>query len=269
MHSGSCKKRVILIVDDDQALAEMLSIILEDHGFGTVICLDGARAVDMFPTLKPDLILLDVMLPGRNGIDVAKTIRQSSGVPIIMLTAKTDTVDVVAGLEAGADDYVTKPFNTSELLARIAARLRGFGARGMAGGVGASDTSNRLHCGSIVIDRDGHTATKDGADLGLTPVEFDLCFVLAANEGKAISREDLLRTVWGYENSGDTRLVNVHIQRLRAKVESNVDHPRIIRTVRGIGYRFVSDDDDDADQPDRSGVPARAANPDSSTKTGE
>nr|WP_277177281.1 MtrAB system response regulator MtrA [Bifidobacterium sp. ESL0790] len=247
MHSGSREARVIFIVDDDKALSEMLSIVLEDKGFHAVACLDGARAVDMFPTVKPDLILLDVMLPGKNGIDVAKAIRQTSGVPIIMLSAKTDTVDVVAGLEAGADDYVTKPFNTSELLARIAARLRGLNTGGETSGVGVGQTEQCLRRGSIVIDRAEHTATKDGENLGLTPVEFDLCFVLAANEGKAISRQDLLRMVWGYENSGDTRLVNVHIQRLRAKVESNVEDPRIIQTVRGIGYRFVSDDGGDTD----------------------
>lgn len=245
MHRGSSKARVILIVDDDKALAEMLSIVLEDKGYRAVTCLDGTRAIDMFPTLKPDLILLDVMLPGKNGIEVAKIIRRVSGVPIIMLTAKTDTVDVVSGLEAGADDYVTKPFNTSELLARIAARLRGVNVGGEANGMEAGQMQQCLRRGSIVIDRAEHTATKDGKNLGLTPVEFDLCFVLAANEGKAISRQELLRQVWGYENSGDTRLVNVHIQRLRAKVESNVENPRIIQTVRGIGYRFVSDKDGD------------------------
>ncbi|WEV53731.1 MtrAB system response regulator MtrA [Bifidobacterium sp. ESL0704] len=240
MRVGSVRTPTIMVVDDDEALAEMLSIVLEDKGFRTVLCLDGSRAVDMFPTVKPDLILLDVMLPGMGGIDVAKHIRTLSGVPIIMLTAKTDTVDVVSGLEAGADDYVTKPFNTAELLARIAVRLRG-----LTDAPDATDikrTPSHLRIGSIAIDRDGHTATKDGVDLKLTPVEFDLCFVLAANAGKAISRDELLKKVWGYEDSGDTRLVNVHIQRLRAKVESDMENPQVIQTVRGIGYRFALDD---------------------------
>ncbi|MCO6558254.1 MAG: response regulator transcription factor [Bifidobacterium sp.] len=247
----------ILIVDDDKALSEMLSIVLQDKGFDAVVCQDGLRAVDMFPLIKPDLILLDVMLPGMDGVEVAKTLRAHSGVPIIMLTAKTDTLDVVTGLEAGADDYVTKPFNTDELLARINARLRGLDMHRLShnrASKGVDVSPSRLCRGSIVIDRGEHTATKNGVDLGLTPVEFDLCFVLAANEGKAITREDLLRTVWGYENSGDTRLVNVHVQRLRAKVESDVEAPNIIQTVRGIGYRFVSDDESGDVQSKESGV---------------
>ncbi|WEV64911.1 MtrAB system response regulator MtrA [Bifidobacterium sp. ESL0732] len=247
----------IFIVDDDKALSEMLSIVLQDKGFDTVVCEDGLRAVDMFPLIKPDLILLDVMLPGMNGIEVARTLGSHSRVPIIMLTAKTDTLDVVNGLEAGADDYVTKPFNTDELLARINARLRGLDMQSLSHGRGSKgmDVSpSRLSCGSIVIDRAKHTATKNGIDLGLTPVEFDLCFVLAANEGKAVKREELLKMVWGYENSGDTRLVNVHIQRLRAKVESDVEQPHIIQTVRGIGYRFVSDNGPDTAQPQESGI---------------
>lgn len=238
----------IFIVDDDQAIGEMLSLVLENEGFQTVTCMDGLRAVEMFPTVQPDLILLDVMLPGLDGTEVARRIRQTSNVPIIMLTAKSDTLDVVAGLEAGADDYVPKPFKVAELLARIRARFRiarpASEGAGAAGGTGTNGTPaepvNHVERGSIVIDRLEHTATKDGKDLNLTPMEFELLFVLAAAAGEAISRSTLLKNVWGYENSGDTRLVNVHVQRLRAKVEDDPENPQIIQTVRGIGYKFVT-----------------------------
>ena len=234
----------IFIVDDDQAIGEMLSLVLENEGFQTVTCLDGLSAVEMFPIVKPDLILLDVMLPGLDGTGVARRIRATSNVPIIMLTAKSDTLDVVAGLEAGADDYVPKPFKVAELLARIHARFRiakpaaEDGATG--GASGGNANVNHLERGSIVIDRLEHTATKDGKDLNLTPMEFELLFMLAAAAGEAISRSSLLKNVWGYENSGDTRLVNVHVQRLRAKVEDDPENPQIVQTVRGIGYKFVT-----------------------------
>ena len=174
----------IFIVDDDQAIGEMLSLVLENEGFQTVTCLDGLRAVEMFPIVKPDLILLDVMLPGLDGTGVARRIRATSNVPIIMLTAKSDTLDVVAGLEAGADDYVPKPFKVAELLARIHARFRiakpaaEDGATG--GASGGNANGNHLERGPIVIDRLEHTATKDGKDLNLTPTEFELLFMLAA-----------------------------------------------------------------------------------------
>ena len=157
---------------------------------------------------------------------------------------KSDTLDVVAGLEAGADDYVPKPFKVAELLARIHARFRiakpaaEDGATG--GASGGNANVNHLERGSIVIDRLEHTATKDGKDLNLTPMEFELLFMLAAAAGEAISRSSLLKNVWGYENSGDTRLVNVHVQRLRAKVEDDPENPQIVQTVRGIGYKFVT-----------------------------
>ena len=194
----------------------------------------------MFPIVKPDLILLDVMLPGLDGTEVARRIRATSNVPIIMLTAKSDTLDVVAGLEAGADDYVPKPFKVAELLARIRARFRiakpaaEDGATG--GASGGNANVNHLERGPIVIDRLEHTATKDGKDLNLTPMEFELLFMLAAAAGEAISRSSLLKNVWGYENSGDTRLVNVHVQRLR----DDPENPQIVQTVRGIGYKFVT-----------------------------
>ncbi|NMM92821.1 MtrAB system response regulator MtrA [Bifidobacterium oedipodis] len=228
----------IFIVDDDQAIGEMLSLVLENEGFQTVTCMDGLRAVEMFPIVKPDLILLDVMLPGLDGTEVARRIRETSNVPIIMLTAKSDTLDVVAGLETGADDYVPKPFKVAELLARIRARFRV--AAAPSDSSDPASVADRIERGPIVIDRIEHTATKNGADLNLTPMEFALLFMLAASAGEAISRSALLKSVWGYENSGDTRLVNVHIQRLRAKVEDDPENPQIVQTVRGIGYKFVT-----------------------------
>lgn len=224
-------QRLIMIVDDDQALGEMLSIVLESEGFKTVTCLDGWRAVEMFPILQPDLMLLDVMLPGLDGVQVAQRIRQNSNTPIIMLTAKSDTTDVVKGLEAGADDYVSKPFEVVELMARIRARLRMPKVNAPAG-KDEGDLTERLQCGTLVMDRAEHTATKDGVDLQLTPTEFELLYVLAAHAGEALSRANLLKRVWGYVSGGDTRLVNVHVQRLRMKVETDPENPRIVQTVR-------------------------------------
>ena len=180
-------KTTILIVDDDQALGEMLSIVLESEGFATVVCYDGLRAVEMFPTISPDLILLDVMLPGLDGVEVAKEIRGASQVPIIMLTAKSDTRDVVSGLEAGADDYVAKPFKVAELVARIKARLRVAAPLLQARDEGRGDVQV-INEGGVSINRAEHTATKNGVDLNLTPMEFELLFVLAANSGEVLSR---------------------------------------------------------------------------------
>ena len=201
-------------------------------------------ALEMIKKEHYDLMLLDQMMPGMTGMEVCQAVRKESQLPIIMLTAKSDTLDVVAGLEAGADDYVPKPFKVAELLARIRARFRiakpaaEDGATG--GASGGNANVNHLERGPIVIDRLEHTATKDGKDLNLTPMEFELLFMLAAAAGEAISRSSLLKNVWGYENSGDTRLVNVHVQRLRAKVEDDPENPQIVQTVRGIGYKFVT-----------------------------
>lgn len=230
--------RRILIVDDDHALAEMLSIVLEDHGFGATWCGDGERAVEMFPTVRPDLILLDIMLPGLDGIEVARRVRAVSPVPIIMLTARTETADVVKGLEAGSDDYVVKPFKVEELVARIHARLRTDAPGRRAPGQWDS-LPERIESGAMVMDRLSHRAVSNGVDLRLTPMEFELLFTLAAHPGEVMSRSDLLRTVWGYDGSGDSRLVTVHVQRLRSKVEDNPERPTVIVTVRGVGYKFV------------------------------
>lgn len=181
----------------------------------------------LFRDSRPDLVLLDIMLPGLDGIEVCKRIRGESGVPIVMLTARTDTVDVVVGLGAGADDYILKPFKAQELIARVRARLR------------RSDDvePERLTIGDLVIDVAGHSVRRDGVPLALTPLEFDLLVALARKPWQVFSREVLLEQVWGYRHAGDTRLVNVHVQRLRSKVERDPEHPEIVVTVRGVGYK--------------------------------
>ena len=217
----------ILVVDDDPAISEMLSIVLEAEGFDTVAVTDGTVAVDTFRAEQPDLVLLDLMLPGMNGIDICRIIRQESSVPIVMLTAKTDTVDVVLGLESGADDYVNKPFKPKELVARIRARLR------------RTDTeeSDILTIGGLSIDVPGHTVRRGHEEISLTALEFDLLLELASKPGQVFTREELLHKVWGYRNASDTRLVNVHVQRLRAKIEQDPENPQIVLTVRGVGYK--------------------------------
>ncbi|WP_293817565.1 MtrAB system response regulator MtrA [uncultured Corynebacterium sp.] len=218
----------ILVVDDDPAIAEMLTIVLQGEGFRTVVVGDGVEAVKAAEEHNPDLILLDVMLPGMNGIDVCKAIRETSTVPIVMLTARTDTVDVVLGLESGADDYVHKPFKPKELVARVRARLRRTPEEAPAESIEVAD---------LKIDVPGHQVIRDGQEIALTPIEFDLLVTLASRPRQVFSREELLEQVWGYRKSSDTRLVNVHIQRLRSKVEKDPDDPKIIQTVRGIGYK--------------------------------
>ena len=216
-----------LVVDDDTALAEMIGIVLRSEGYEPSFCADGAAAVDAFRTVQPDLVLLDLMLPGMDGIEVCSRIREDSGVPIIMLTAKGDTADVVKGLESGADDYVVKPFNPKELVARIKTRLR----------PSPESSTGSLNVGDIVIDVAGHEVKRGAASINLTPLEFELLLALALKPQQVFTREMLLEQVWGYHYKADTRLVNVHVQRLRAKVEVDPDNPKIVMTVRGVGYR--------------------------------
>src|SRR6195952_5586017 len=217
----------VLVVDDDPALAEMLTIVLRGEGFDTAVVRDGARAVDVFRDTHPDLILLDLMLPGMSGLEICKEVRLESGVPIIMLTAKTDTVDVVLGLEAGADDYVMKPFKPKELTARIRARLRRTD----------TGTAERLRVADIEIDVLGHQVTRESEAIPLTPLEFDLLVALARKPRQVFTREVLLEQVWGYRHAADTRLVNVHVQRLRSKIEKDPERPEVVVTVRGVGYK--------------------------------
>jgi two-component system response regulator MtrA len=220
----------VLVVDDDASLAERLSIVLRQEGFDSRIVGRGDVALDAFRDYKPDLVLLDLMLPGKDGIDVCKEIRAESGVPIVMLTAKGDTVDVVVGLESGADDYVVKPFKPKELVARIRARVRRLDP----------EIQETLSIGDLAIDVAGHAVTRNGEAINLTPLEFDLLVCLARKPWQVFTREVLLEQVWGYRHAADTRLVNVHVQRLRSKVEHDPENPEIVVTVRGVGYKAGS-----------------------------
>jgi two-component system response regulator MtrA len=217
----------VLVVDDDAALSEMLTIVLRNEGFESRVCATGERALADFREFRPDVVLLDLMLPGKDGIDVCKEIRAESGVPIVMLTAKSDTVDVVVGLESGADDYVVKPFKPKELVARIRARVRRF----------EEPAPESLSIGDLSIDVAGHSVTRAGTPIALTPLEFDLLVCLARKPWQVFTREVLLEQVWGYRHAADTRLVNVHVQRLRSKVEHDPENPEIVVTVRGVGYK--------------------------------
>ncbi len=217
----------ILVIDDDTALAEMIGIVLRADGFEPVFCDNGDRALEAFRRENPDVILLDLMLPGKSGIDVCREIRLESGVPIIMLTAKSDTLDVVLGLESGADDYIPKPFKPRELIARVRARLRRT--------TGALPATVRI--ADLEIDVAGHRVLRGEESIALTPLEFDVLVTLARSPGQVFTREVLLQDVWGYRHQADDRLVNVHIQRLRAKIEKDPENPEIVLTVRGFGYK--------------------------------
>ena len=219
---------LVMVVDDDQDLAEMLGIVLTGAGIDVDLVSRGDEVMDVFRNNPPDLVLLDVMLPGLDGIEVCRLIRAESMVPIVMLSAKGDTQDVVKGLEAGADDYMVKPFrHPSELIARIRTRLRRTNA----------DVSGLLTIGDLAIDVQAHQVARGGKQIALTRLEFDLLVALAKEPGRVFTRDALLSEVWGYRHSTDTRLVNVHVQRLRSKIEHDAEHPEIVVTVRGVGYK--------------------------------
>ena len=216
---------LVMVVDDDQDLAEMLSIVLNGAGMEVDLVGRGDQVLDVFTSNPPDLVLLDVMLPGIDGIEVCKLIRENSMVPIVMLTAKGDTHDVVLGLEAGADDYMIKPFKPQELIARVNTRLR------------RTTKVGTLKIGDIVIDQMEHTISRNQKQIPLTRLEFDLLVALAKEPGRVFTREALLNEVWGYQHAADTRLVNVHVQRLRGKIENDAENPELVQTVRGVGYK--------------------------------
>ena len=219
---------LVMVVDDDQDLSEMLGIVLTGAGIDVDLVSRGDEALDVFRNNPPDLVLLDVMLPGLDGIEVCRLIRAESMVPIIMLSAKGDSHDVVRGLEAGADDYMVKPFkHPSELVARIRTRLRRTN----------SEILGLLSIADLAIDVTAHQVQRAGKQIALTRLEFDLLVALAKEPGRVFSRDALLSEVWGYRHSTDTRLVNVHVQRLRAKIEHDPERPEIVVTVRGVGYK--------------------------------
>jgi two-component system response regulator MtrA len=221
----------ILLVEDDASTREAVTMALEGHGHRVDTAADGDQALQRWRQGRPDLVLLDVMLPGRDGLDVCREIRHHDRVPIIMLTARSDPIDVVLGLESGADDYVTKPFETRVLLARIKAVLRR--------GEGPPE-EHVLRYGDVTIDPAGMVVTKGGAERNLTPTEFRLLLELARRPGQVFTRAILLERVWEYDYLGDSRLVDVCVQRLRAKVETDPGEPSLIQTVRGAGYKLVA-----------------------------
>ena len=221
----------ILIVEDDPNLLEALKYNVRKEGHDAVTAVDGVQALEVARTDKPDLVILDIMLPKMSGFEVCRILRKEMTVPILMLTARDDEIDKVAGLDFGADDYMTKPFSMRELLARIRAMLRRVEIQ-------TAIPETPLRFGDIEVDIGHHVITRAGSVLNLTPKEFDLLTFLTKNKGLVFSRDQLLEKVWGYDYSGDTRTVDVHIRWLREKIEDNPEEPKRLITVRGVGYKF-------------------------------
>ena len=224
----------ILVVEDDRNLLDTLKYNFRKEGYNVIAAVDGAEALDVARREKPDIIILDIMLPKLSGFEVCRILRKETNIPILMLTAKTDEVDKIVGLEIGADDYMTKPFSMRELLARVGAMLR----RSKMTGMEAGPEQAILQIGDIKVDIARHNASKGTTKLDLTPKEFDLLAFLATSKGLVFSRDRLLEKVWGYDFAGDTRTVDVHIRWLRQKIETDPDNPRHLVTVRGTGYKL-------------------------------
>jgi DNA-binding response OmpR family regulator len=227
----------ILLVEDEAAIAAFVQTALEREGLAVEVVEDGQQALARVSQALPDLIILDLMLPGMDGLEVCRAVRRiPTYVPIIMLTARDQDMDKVVGLELGADDYITKPFNTRELIARVRAVLR------LARNRATMGKPDRLRIGQLEIDLTGRTVTVGGQPVDLTPKEFDLLVLLASHPGRVFGRETLLEKVWGYDYLGDSRTVDVHVQRLRRKLEEDAHRPRYLLTVRSIGYKFARED---------------------------
>jgi len=224
----------LLFIEDDDGIRLALSMALEDEGYSVRQAANGEAGLAAFAEAEPDLVLLDLRLPDMSGFDVCRALRAQSIVPIIMITAQTDTHDMVAGLEAGADDYVTKPVVPKELAARIRASLRRMALQGKA------TTPSASRFGDVEVRREQGIVTKGGVEVNLTKTEFRLMCEFADHAGAVLSRDQLLERVWGYEYLGDSRLVDAHVRRLRLKIEDHPDDPKLIVTARGVGYRLMT-----------------------------
>jgi two-component system response regulator MtrA len=221
----------ILLVEDDPSIRELTERGLQAAGFEVVTAGAGDEGLERFEADRPDAVVLDVMLPGLDGLEVCRSIRATSSVPVVMLTARSDTIDVVVGLESGADDYVTKPFEMPELIARVRASLRR--------ATRMDPDEDLLRLGAVHVDVAAHTVERDGTPIELPPTEFRLLVELGRHAGNVLSRDQLLERVWGYDYLGDSRLVDAAVQRLRAKIEVEPSNPQVVQTVRGVGYRVA------------------------------
>ncbi|EHO6009040.1 response regulator transcription factor, partial [Listeria monocytogenes] len=227
-------EKKILVVDDEKPIADIVKFNLNKEGFDVYCAYDGDEALELVEEVQPDLILLDIMLPGRDGIEVCREVRKKYDMPIIMVTAKDSEIDKVIGLELGADDYVTKPFSNRELIARVKANLRRHSQ--VSSSAAEEEENSELEIGSLIIHPDAYVASKRGETIELTHREFELLHYLAKHMGQVMTREHLLQTVWGYDYFGDVRTVDVTVRRLREKIEDNPSHPAWLVTRRGVGY---------------------------------
>lgn len=234
----------ILIVDDEKPISDIIAFNLTNEGYAVEKAYDGEEAIEQFLKVQPDLVILDLMLPKMDGLEVCREIRKTSAVPVIMLTAKDSEIDKVLGLELGADDYVTKPFSNRELIARVKANLRRNALRDAA--QDDENTVNEIVIGELIIHQDAYIISKRGEEIELTHREFELLHYLAKHIGQVMTREHLLETVWGYDYFGDVRTVDVTIRRLREKIEDIPSHPAYIVTRRGVGYFLKNPDQEQA-----------------------
>ncbi|MGH9128816.1 MAG: winged helix-turn-helix domain-containing protein [Acidimicrobiales bacterium] len=227
----------ILVAEDEESFVDALTIGLKREGFLVEVARDGPSTLERFDAVRPDLVLLDVMLPKMSGVDVCREIRSRSSVPIIMVTAKTEEIDTVVGLEVGADDYVTKPYKLRELVARMRAVLRRAPQA-----EDAAEITDTLQIGRVFLDPERHEVTVRGEEVKLPLKEFELLELLLDNAGRVLTRDTLIDRVWGPHYVGDTRTLDVHVKRLRARIEEDPSKPALITTIRGLGYRFEAGD---------------------------